>query len=144
VSGKSAVDIEIRGDTEIISKAKVIGADSAKMALARLGISLLNKATLLSPVKSGRTRGSLKKGAAGNVWIESSSALLIGSTVQADGFYYPRALDEGGALDYSYASGPFQGKPLSGWFTQIASRSEADVRAALDAAKQELLKKWGR
>lgn len=137
------LSIEVKGAPEIAAKLGEVGGTGLKGALARLGIALLNKATMVSPVKSGRTRGSLKKGAAANIWTEGKDRLTIGTAVQHQGVYYPRVLDEGGDR-YHYRAGPFAGQELGGWFTQVGQRSEADIAKALDATKQELLKQWGR
>jgi hypothetical protein len=140
---KSGLSVEVKGAPELAAKLTAMGVTSLKTALTRLGITLLNKATMVSPVDSGRTRGSLKKGAAGNIWNEGKGRLTIGSNVSHGGVFYPRVLDDGGDK-YHYRAGPFAGQSLGGWFTNVAQRSEADIAKALDATKQELLKKWGR
>lgn len=154
---KGGLDVEVKGAPELMAKLGAVGAVGLKAALAKLGIALLNKATLVAPVDKGnaggakdrkkraggRTRGSLKKGAAANIWNEGRDSLTIGSSVSENGEYYPRILDEGGDT-YHYRTGPFAGQSLGGWFTKVGDRSEADIAKALDATKQKVLKKWGR
>ena len=146
--------LKIVGLKALLRKLEPEMLDAAKAKFfTRAGIDWLNKGTVLSPVykgskrrKGGRTRGSLKKGAAGNIWrpqgTGGSQGLIIGSKVSHKGTYYPRLLDDGGG--YHYASGPFQGQPLAGWFTEKPAQDQSTSVAALGEAREELLKKWGR
>lgn len=143
MSKRGPLNVEVKGAPELTAKLNAVVVTGLKNALTRRGIALLNKATMVSPVDSGRTRDSLKKGAAGNIWNEGRDSLTIGTAVQHAGVYYPRVLDEGGDR-YHYRAGPFAGQSLGGWFTNVGQRSEADIAKALDATKQELLKQWGR
>jgi hypothetical protein len=141
----SPLQVEVKGASEVMEKlARVVSAKTTQQALDGLGIALLNKATLASPVDTGRERGSFKKGAAGNIWRQGNGTLVIGSEVSHRGVHYPYVHDKPDKYRYHYRSGPFAGQELTGWFTHIGDRSEADMLKALDATKQELLKKWGR
>ena len=141
----SPLQVEVKGASEVMEKlAKVVSAKTTQHALDGLGIALLNKATLASPVDSGRERGSFKKGAAGNIWRQTNDTLTIGSAVSNRGIHYPYVHDKPKKYVYHYRSGPFAGQELTGWFTNIGDRSEADMLKALDVTKQELLKQWGR
>ena len=146
MSKRTALQLDVKGAGEVMAKlADTVHPTTIQQALDRLGIALLNKATMVTPVKSGRERGSFKKGAAGNIWNQSNGQLVIGSSVSHKGVFYPSVHDKPrGKTVYHYARGPFAGQPLTGWFTNIGERSEADIAKALDATKQELLKKWGR
>ena len=157
----SPLQVEVKGASEVMEKlAKVVSAKTTQQALDGLGIALLNKATLVAPVDQGnaggapdrkkraggRTKGSLKKGAAGNIWREGGKAgLIIGTEVHEGTTYYPAVLDKPpSGIEYHYRTGPFAGQSLTGWFTNIGDRSEADLLKATMAIRDGMVKQWGR
>jgi len=106
----------------------------------RAGISVLDEAKRESPVETARTRNSLGKGGASNIWKPGKDSLEIGSNVTHRNFSYPRALDESDR--YHHRDGPRRGQQTKGFFSDAPERAASALNKALDTFKRETLTAW--
>jgi len=106
----------------------------------RAGISVLDEAKRESPVETARTRNSLGKGGASNIWKPAKDSLTVGSNVTHRNFSYPRALDESDR--YHHRNGPRKGQPTKGFFSDAPKRAAGALNKARDALKRETLVAW--
>jgi len=106
----------------------------------RAGISVLDEAKRESPVETARTRNSLGKGGASNIWKPGKDSLEIGSKVKHKNFSYPRALDESDR--YHHRDGPRKGQQTKGYFSDAPDRAASALDKARDALKRETLIAW--
>lgn len=106
----------------------------------RVGISVLDEAKEESPVKTARTRNSLGKGGASNIWRPGKNSLTIGSNVKHKNFSYPKALDE--SKRYHHRDGPLVGQRTKGFFTDAPKRAKSALDKARATFYRETLAAW--
>lgn len=100
----------------------------------RAGETVLNNLRVWSPVKTGRLRTSLAKGAPEGLWRISGfpvpKQLRIGTNVKHRGESYPRILDK--SPIHTYARGPREGQLTQGWFSKSKDRTRRSLNKLRD------------
>lgn len=89
--------------------------------LLRIAIATQSKAKERAPVDTGRLRSSIAYQAPESI-LEFDNAepplwVRVGTNVNADGFYYPKALDESEKYHYRGTLPELVGQPTQGWFS---------------------------
>lgn len=121
--------------------------------LTRCAMITLNKAKERAPVDTGRLWTSLTYGRGDNVEMDTAEPPLsvrVGTNVQADGFPYPKALDEGeqyhyrGKAERGTKSWGLYGEPTKGWFSDVPGLLSDQYGEAGEAMLNEIGESWGK
>jgi len=142
-----ALEFRVNGLAELIRKfdGKLLKAP-LRTFFKRAALRLEGAGKGRSPVDDGRLRNSLTHE------IDSSEPPLwakVGSNVNARGFPYPIALDEGGVTRiYHYRGGGamgLAGEPTKGWFSEKAVEdSKPDILGYVDDIGRDVKREWER
>ena len=139
---------------EVLSKldGKKLLAGPVKNFLTRCAIATLNKAKERAPVDTGRLWSSLTFQPGVNVIIDNAeipSEVAVGTNVNAEGFPYPKALDEGDQYHYrgkgeqGGKSWGLVGQPTKGWFSDVPSLLGEEYRELSNTLAEEIAAEWG-
>ena len=156
------MEVKVEGLAEALRKlSPELYSEPLRKFWERAGIEVLNAAKLRAAVGvSGRMRASLAKGAASSVWdLDSGNppkSLRIGTNVNRNGFFYPRALEEsdkyhyrgggaGGASNLqAKVKGALSGEPTKGWFSNAFKDALPQIKHWLVKLSEEIAAKWPR
>lgn len=140
------MELRVNGLERLIRKleGKAVLNAPLKRFFSRAAIRLVAAAKGRSPVNFGRLRNSLAHE------IDSSTPPLwakVGSNVNANGFPYPIALDEGGITRiYHYISGGamgLEGERTKGWFSEFSvGDARPDIMAYVEDVGTDIKRAW--
>lgn len=121
--------------------------------LFRMAETTLNKAKTRSPHRTGRTWSSLGK-EEGKQFDRAPIPkwVMVGTNVNANGFPYPKALDDGYRTDtgsaYHYRghslNAELYGQETKGWFTDTPGLLANEYKRIGDMMLDEIAKEWGK
>jgi hypothetical protein len=116
--------------------------------LTRLAIATQTGARDRAPVDTGRLVTSIGYNAPDSI-LELDNAELplwvrVGSNVNAYGFYYPRALDEGEQYHYRGKHPALVGQPTRGWFSDVPGMLTTQYNEIGDRFLSDVADIWGK
>ncbi|OQB25097.1 MAG: hypothetical protein BWY10_02525 [Chloroflexi bacterium ADurb.Bin180] len=116
--------------------------------LLRIGIATQGKARERAPVDTGRLVSSIAYLAPDSILeIDNSEPPMwvkVGTNVNANGFYYPKALDESERYHYRGKLPGLVGTPTQGWFSETPGLLQDEYAKIGDRLLSDISDLWGK
>jgi len=116
--------------------------------LLRIGIATQSKARERAPVDTGRLVSSIAYLAPDSILEEDNAEpplwVRVGTNVNANSFYYPRALDESERYHYRGKLPGLVGTPTQGWFSETPGLLESEYAKIGDKLLSDISDLWGK